>query len=222
MPSGASFSSSTPGRDRDRDATPRPGRNSGASTPAGDAVGSVGDRMIAMILDRILLASVLLIPAAFIGLQTDTFKSTSAISWTNIAIAGGSAFLIVFLYHFVLETAVHTTPGKAILGLYVRNDSSRPNAAAVAIRNGLRIVDALALYLVGFLVALFSRKKQRFGDHIAATTVMERKLNWPARLVLIALWISVIAASVWFANITCPNCTSGLQAGSVNAKTAAR
>jgi uncharacterized RDD family membrane protein YckC len=225
MPSPGSVAAAPKGRERDRDATPRPGRNASsasASTSAGDSVGSVGDRMIAMVLDRILLASLLLIPAAFIGVRSENLTATSSLSWTTIGTALGGAFLIVFIYHFVLETSLHTTPGKAILGLYVRNESRRPNVAAVAIRNGLRIVDALALYLVGFLVALFSRKKQRFGDHIAATTVMERKLKWPARLALIALWISVIAASVWFANVTCPNCTSGLQAGSIPAQTAAR
>ena len=221
MPSAGSFASPSRERERDRDATPRPSRNGsthGSTKAAPDVVGSVGDRMIAMVLDRLLLGSLLLIPAAALG--SERFSAASP-SWTTIAIAGGSAVLIVFLYHFVLETSLHTTPGKAILGLYVRNESERPNVAAVAIRNGLRIVDALALYLVGFLVALFSSRKQRFGDHIAATTVMERRLTWPARLALIALWISVIAASIWFANLTCPSCTSQLQATAA-AQTAAR
>jgi uncharacterized RDD family membrane protein YckC len=216
MPSAGSFASSA--RERDRDATPRPSRNSSTKTAAVDVVGSVGDRMIAMVLDRLLLGSLLLIPAAAIG--AERFSAASP-SWTTIALAAASGFTIVFLYHFFLETFLHTTPGKAILGLYVRNESDRPNVAAVAIRNGLRIVDALALYLVGFLVALFSTKKQRFGDHIAATTVMERRLTWAARLALIALWISVIAASIWFANLTCPTCTSQLQATAA-AQTAAR
>lgn len=223
MPSAGSIASAPSGRDRDRDATPRPGRqNAAAASAGGDALGSVGDRMIAVVLDRVLLASILLIPAAFVGLKSERFTSMSSLSWTTLAAAGGGAILIVFLYHFVLETTLHTTPGKAILGLYVRNESRRPNATAVAIRNGLRLVDALALYLIGFLVALFSRKKQRFGDHIASTTVMERRLKWPARLALIALWVSVIAASVWFANVTCPHCTSGLQAGATTSQTAAR
>ena len=177
--------------------------------------------MIAVVLDRILLGALLLIPIAAMGRSDVLTRNASSFSWTNAAMVGGAGLLIIFIYHWVLETFLHTTPGKAILGLYVRNESERNNMAAVAIRNGLRIVDALALYLVGFLVALFSTRKQRFGDHIAATTVMERKLKWPARLALIALWLSLIAASLWFVNMSCPTCTSVPQAFGSNTRTAA-
>ena len=65
------------------------------------------------------------------------------------------------------------------------------------VRNLLRLVDGFAFYLVGFLVAIFSRKRQRLGDHFAGTYVIEKG---GARLwqVLLALaWIALIGAALW-------------------------
>jgi uncharacterized RDD family membrane protein YckC len=42
------------------------------------------------------------------------------------------------------------------------------------VRNVLRIIDAIGVYLVGFLIAIFSRLKQRLGDHVAKTVVVQK------------------------------------------------
>lgn len=203
MPNGDFERSTTPAS-----GTPRPTRSATTSNilTNTETLGGVGDRMLALILDRLLLLSLLLIPAAAIGHSWNSVSRSLPEKTWLIAGSVAAGIVIVFLYHFVLETLLGTTPGKAILGLYVRNNSRRSRVAMTAIRNGLRIVDALAIYSIGFLIALFSARKQRLGDHIASAVVMERRITWPARAALIVMWASLIAASVWFASLTCPAC----------------
>lgn len=67
------------------------------------------------------------------------------------------------------------TPGKKLFRLRVMDiQGLRLQFSQVAIRNLLRVVDSLpALYLVGGLVCVISRKCQRLGD-IAANTIVIR------------------------------------------------
>jgi len=67
------------------------------------------------------------------------------------------------------------TLGKRVLGLRVMDEQAlRLEFSQVAVRNLLRVVDALpVLYLVGGIACLVSRRSQRLGD-LAANTIVVR------------------------------------------------
>jgi len=158
----------------------------------------LGDRLLAIILDTLLLGAVF----AVIGMW-------SAVRWGGVTSNGfsieGKAALITFslvgvaafLYYWILEGVVGATLGKAIIGVQVRSkDGGRCKITAALLRTLLRIVDGIALYLVGFLIAVFSKLRQRLGDHIAHTVVVERPIGSLGRAVLVALWLAGIGAGI--------------------------
>jgi uncharacterized RDD family membrane protein YckC len=82
--------------------------------------------------------------------------------------------ILWFLYYWLLEGLFGTTLGKLVMNLHVvRVDGSKIDLRKSVIRNLLRLIDGIGVYLVGFLVALLSRKKQRLGDHVADTVVVQ-------------------------------------------------
>jgi uncharacterized RDD family membrane protein YckC len=171
-----------------------------------DQYGSIGDRMLALLFDRLLLGVLLVIPATLLADRWNAIENRlPSVMWTVIASASGMIVLI-FLYHWILEAAVGTTLGKAIFGLKVINESDRSRIAASAIRNALRIVDSIGFYVLGFFVAIFSPRKQRLGDHIAGTVVIERPLPWGLRATFIVVWLILILGTIWFSRTLCPDC----------------
>ncbi|HVW70097.1 MAG TPA: RDD family protein [Steroidobacteraceae bacterium] len=82
------------------------------------------------------------------------------------------AATLYFLYHFVLEIAMHgRTPGKRLAGVrLVSRDGGPPGVGALLIRNVFRLVDSLpVLYGVGLVVTLVTREHVRIGDMAAGT-----------------------------------------------------
>lgn len=167
---------------------------------------SVGDRMLAFLLDRALVVAILLVIAAVFADQL-LAANTQLPSPVVAAASGGFALIsAAFIYHFLFELGFGTTLGKAVMGLQVRNESDRGRAAAVAIRNALRVIDGVALYLIGFLLATFTRRRQRLGDVVAGTVVMEMPMSNGARAAMMVLAAALIVASVWIAAAICPSC----------------
>jgi uncharacterized RDD family membrane protein YckC len=82
---------------------------------------------------------------------------------------------LALLYYFVLEAATGQTLGKRLLGIRVRRvDGGEAGGGATAIRTLLRPIDSLPLfYLLGLLVALATRRRQRLGD-LAGRTIVTR------------------------------------------------
>jgi uncharacterized RDD family membrane protein YckC len=168
------------------------------------ALASVGDRLIALVFDRIVIFSIVLVASAW---AMDRWKgyTFASIMWGAIAI-GGSFILAVFLYHFISEAAFMTTLGKAAMGLHLGLESGRGRIAGTAIRNALRIVDALGLYLVGFLFATFTNRRQRVGDLVGKTVVLEWPIARGGRVAIMLLVIIILAAALWLSNAICPTC----------------
>ncbi len=126
------------------------------------------------------------------GFSMEGQPALLAISLTSVA---------VFLYYWFFEGLFGATLGKMITGIKVTDMSGGACGLRRSLfRNLLRIVDALAVYLVGFLVARFSKHRQRVGDHVAGTLVVNRKPS--SKVVLIAgivVWVAVIAGCIFFA-----------------------
>jgi hypothetical protein len=56
------------------------------------------------------------------------------------------------------------------------------------------LIDAIGVYLVGFLVAVLSQKRQRLGDHAAGTIVAQRDAAKAVRVAATAACAAVIVA----------------------------
>jgi uncharacterized RDD family membrane protein YckC len=133
-------------------------------------VASVMDRILAFIIDNLIIGAYLFI-VIFI------------LAHTNIT--GGSEFLYyvtiglpLFLYHLLWETFWNgQSPGKAVMKIrVVKLDGSRPAFSNYLLRWLLRVVDiALSFGSVAIVTMLFNGKGQRLGDMAATTTVISEK-----------------------------------------------
>jgi uncharacterized RDD family membrane protein YckC len=93
--------------------------------------------------------------------------------WFVLVVTPAAA--MYFLYHFVLEIAMHgRTPGKRMAGIHiVTREGGSPGVGALLTRNVFRLVDALPLlYGVGLLATLATRDHVRVGDMAAGTLLV--------------------------------------------------
>lgn len=81
--------------------------------------------------------------------------------------------LAIFLVGAAFEGASSRTPGKLLVGIRVsRADGGRAGWGRALVRNAMRFVDYLMLFLVGIVAMLLSRSNQRLGDRVAGTYVV--------------------------------------------------
>jgi uncharacterized RDD family membrane protein YckC len=162
----------------------------------GPPLATMGDRAIAAVLDTIAIATIF----APVGMW-------SAVRWGGVTpdgfelhgIAAPFTISVVsiawFLYNWLFEGLFGATLGKLVMNVRVRRvDGSTIGLGKSLIRNLLRMVDGIALYLVGFLVALLSRKRQRLGDHAADTIVVQGSAGKVVRVAATLAWVAVIVA----------------------------
>jgi uncharacterized RDD family membrane protein YckC len=181
----------------------RPGR---ATTTTNERFSSVGDRMLALLFDRIVIGALLLIAAAALADQWRSLQPRLPSAVFSGILGGFTLLLIGFLYHVIFEAGFGTTLGKAVMGLQVRTDGERGRFVAVVIRNALRVVDGLGLYLVGFLFATFTERRKRFGDSIGGTVVLDSAMSKGARGAMLFLWVALIAVAAGISAALCPTC----------------
>lgn len=143
----------------------------------------VGTRMIAALVDNIILGVVtLVLGLLFFGLAGLSFSFSDA---GNIVMGAVAVFFILvsFLlywgYFLYFEYRMNgQTPGKRSAKIRVVQNDGRPlTFASAAIRNLLRAVDGMGGYAVGLAVMFFTKKEQRLGDIAAGTVVVSEELN---------------------------------------------
>ena len=162
---------------------------------AGYRVAALGDRLIALILDTILLLAVfatvgMWAGAKWGGITPSGFDLSGTGALATLAVVG----VVGFIYYWLGEGLLGVTLGKAIAGVRIINENGSPCGLGPSlIRNILRIIDGLFLYLVGYFIALFSRLRQRLGDHLARTFVVEKEPRAFYRALLVVLWILLVA-----------------------------
>ena len=121
----------------------------------------VGPRFLALLIDAIIIGVV----GAILGV---IFRNSPGLS-------GGVTGLLALAYFIVLEATQGATLGKMALGLRVtRTDGAPISWTESIIRNLLRIIDGLFVYLVGAILIWTSPLKQRLGDRVAKTVVVRR------------------------------------------------
>ncbi len=161
----------------------------------------LGDRFLALLLDGLfqvaLFALIGMWAAARWGGVTESgfsMEGPHALVPMGLALAAG------FLYFWLGEGLLGATLGKAVLGIQVRRkDASSCTLAASLVRNLARLIDGLFFYLLGFFVALFSRLRQRVGDHLADTVVVQREWGKALRGAVALLWLAAIGGCLWYA-----------------------
>jgi uncharacterized RDD family membrane protein YckC len=162
-----------------------------APTPVVEGFGSMGARAFAAILDAILIATIYTLSMAHLPENLPH------------AVRVALAALLGLAYYWLSEGLAGATVGKAIAGIEVRRDDSKPCGMLPAlIRNALRIVDAIGLYLVGFLIAHSSPGRQRLGDRLAGTLVVRKRRAGFVRVLFGTVWIAFFAfgAQKWLAS----------------------
>jgi uncharacterized RDD family membrane protein YckC len=93
-----------------------------------------------------------------------------------------------FVYYFIFEWCLSATIGKLVMKLRVIGADGNPcTMQASAIRNLLRFIDwlpvfyvfgtILPLYILGAIILVTSKKRQRIGDRIAHTIVTNAPEN---------------------------------------------
>jgi len=173
-----------------------------SAMPATPELGSLGARALAHLIDLVFLVLAFVLVgnvygSLFGGLTESGFNLNGVPALVIIGLT-----LIVFLLYLVgFEGVVGATPGKFILGVRVRGVAGKPCSFGQAlVRNILRIVDGLAVYLLGLIVALVTKRKQRVGD-LAARTLVVREAHSMVKRASAALFLVACLAGVIFGSI---------------------
>lgn len=135
----------------------------------------VGRRAVAIIIDSF----VLLIPYFILGFLIASI--TGETTGGGFQLVGGSAFLLFgllglvgFGYFILLEAYYGQTVGKRLVGIrVVTEDGQEIDVADSVIRNVLRLIDGIAVYLVGAVFIWLSGENQRLGDRVGNTIVVK-------------------------------------------------
>lgn len=133
-----------------------------------EALVGVGWRFAATLVDGIVLFIVGYLMAIVTGETTQSgfnLQGASAFIW----------FLIGLGYYIVMEAMLGATVGKMACGLQVlKTDTGSMDWSASVVRNVLRIVDGLFVYLVGAILVWTSPQRQRLGERVAHTVVVKK------------------------------------------------
>jgi uncharacterized RDD family membrane protein YckC len=159
---------------------------------------SLGDRMLGLLMDGLVLVGLFF----FVGLLTAPFFGGSTATGFELeglpaVLVLGTASLAGLLYFVLLEAFGGATLGKLVAGTRVRStDGGRAGFRRALIRNLMRLIDGICLYLVGALAVLATRRSQRLGDLAGGTIVVQR--GWPSALRMVALLgiLLLVAAGV--------------------------
>ena len=174
---------------------PPPTAKSGCYSPR---LAKLGDRFNAFVLDIVVLFGVFSVADAWLLMHWSSFdKSELSLTAASLLALIVTNALIFFIYSCVLEASCGATLGKIIVGIRVARTGRRGALAAAAIRNLLRFVDELGVYVIGTIVAGCSPWRQRLGDLSAGTTVVEQEFGTASKIIAMVLMAAVLGGSAW-------------------------
>lgn len=153
----------------------------------------IGKRVLAVLIDLPIVFGFFIIGQLWYMGETQIPSSLSIISsfvWFLFNVFGLMPFflfrsgdpILLFLtaagiwaaYATLLEITFGQTIGKLLMGLVVvtkEYDQAAPGN--ILLRNAFRAIDALVFYVIGFIVIIFTDRKQRVGDLLAGTLIVE-------------------------------------------------
>jgi uncharacterized RDD family membrane protein YckC len=120
-------------------------------------------------------------PATRGDVNATVAEINAAVSQVSGALTAGLAaaavitIIVAFFYYTLLEGAYGQTLGKYWVKIKVVKevDGTQISYGEAAIRTILRIIDGLIYYLIGALLIWTSAKRQRLGDRLAHTVVIQ-------------------------------------------------
>jgi uncharacterized RDD family membrane protein YckC len=135
-------------------------------------------RAVAYLMDTVLISLVFGFVASFYPSAFLKFPDAvpSLRSLPQLTPAGWAITITAtWLYYTLFEaSAWRATPGKRVMKLYVADMSGRPlTFGRAAARNGAKLISSLT-FLVGYLVAGFTEKKQALHDLVTSCLVLRR------------------------------------------------
>jgi uncharacterized RDD family membrane protein YckC len=134
--------------------------------PASMDYQGVGIRFVSILIDSIILGIIDVVLGTILGV----FRGPEGDIWWWWILS----FIIFLAYYTYLEGTRGQTIGKMITKIkVVREDGGRIDMNQAFIRNILRIIDGLFIYLVGAILIWRSDKQQRLGDRIGKTVVVK-------------------------------------------------
>ncbi len=104
-----------------------------------------------------------------------TVQQVSGALSAGLVTAGVITIIVWFLYYTILEGRYGQTLGKYWCKIKVvkEDTGAQITYAEAAIRTILRIIDGIIYYLIGALLIWTSAKRQRLGDRLAHTVVIQ-------------------------------------------------
>ena len=144
-------------------------------------LGDLGSRIVAGIIDYIIIGIVagILAMFLFLGTAASVVAGPAMIIGFPGWISGvlgilGVIWLLWLVYFTYFEGTSGQTIGKTLVHIKViKEDGSRCDFGSALIRNILRIVDYLPfLYILGIVLIATTEKRQRLGDMLAKTIVV--------------------------------------------------
>ncbi|MBV9526671.1 MAG: RDD family protein [Candidatus Dormibacteraeota bacterium] len=139
----------------------------------GYTTAGVGSRTVAQLIDNLLAGLLMLIALAGGLAVARAAASAQGAAWA-VGAAVAFAFLVYVAYFFVAElVSGGRTPGKSAMGLRVLGvDGGAPDAAAIAVRNLVRLVDVTG---IGLFIMFFHPQSRRLGDLAGGTVVVRER-----------------------------------------------
>lgn len=131
----------------------------------------VSTRIAAMILDGLIMVSLILLPLTLLVLVLglESTESTSATNITNIILG-----VIALAYGIVLTKLYAGTPGKRFFKMKVADVEGRPLSwGKVIVREFIGKLVSGWILMLGYVWAIFDKKKQTWHDKIAGTYVLQ-------------------------------------------------
>jgi len=175
---------------------PRESEDSGMESQP--AYASIGRRFIAQVVDGLVGFGVYFFVgmtlAPRFGAETEGgFDFTGGPALLVLTIAG--VFLLA--YFVVADAARGATLGKLAAGIRVQTvTGGRISLGAALIRNVLRIIDGIAVYLVAAISIMVTQRRQRLGDLVAETVVVGHPARGRQRVLALAIALAVLVAGV--------------------------
>lgn len=145
------------------------------------SVAGIGSRGAAAAIDTLICIAALVVLTVVMGIAISyaglSFsKMNPSAAWVMAAYVIAQ-FVVTWGYYVIFEGIWDgQTPGKRVMNLrVVRDGGFSVTFAASAIRNLLRVIDALGVYLVAIVVALLNDSRKRLGDIVAGTFVIKEE-----------------------------------------------